>query len=169
MTLEELIKWLGDKRVHLSSDPNLTLKFPYHPKDFEERVYMTGKPTGLWWGCNGEWLEWCSSEMPEWIKPYVYEVTPPERLLKVTTFEEYEAFCDRYVPKGYMLRWDRMPNWGTIAESYSAIEISPYRHERRLEDVWYYGWDCASGCAWRDAKVKLIAVREGEGFKIVGG
>ena len=168
MTIEELIKFVEGRRVHLSAVNRLELKFPHHPESFRKRSRITGKPFGLWWSCGGEWLEWCISEMPEWVHPFVYEVTPPNKLLKITTLGEYLAFNERYVPQGYMLGWYRMPDWeGAVRYDYDGIEIAPYRHERRLEDTWYYGWDCASGCAWGDASVKLIATREGDDWRVI--
>ena len=41
-------------------------------------------------------------------------------------------------------------DWPKVAERYDGIIIAPYQWSRRLDGpMWYYGWDCASGCVWR--------------------
>jgi hypothetical protein len=39
-------------------------------------------------------------------------------------------------------------NWPKVAQDYSGIEICPYQWKFRLNYMWYYGWDVASGCIW---------------------
>lgn len=50
---------------------------------------------------------------------------------------------------------DRRPtvydiDWPRVAEKWQGIIITPYQWSRRLTNhtMWYYGWDCASGCIW---------------------
>lgn len=47
-------------------------------------------------------------------------------------------------------------NYGKVALSYGAMEVTPYLHKRRLSSMWYYGWDCASGCVWEKKAIKKI-------------
>ena len=50
-------------------------------------------------------------------------------------------------------------DWHAVAQAYAGIEIAPYCWSLRFEYefLWYYGWDCASGCVW-----ELSAVRVGQ-------
>jgi hypothetical protein len=47
-------------------------------------------------------------------------------------------------------------NWPAVAAEYDGIIVSPYIWDRRLSGpvrcMWYYPWDCASGCLWRPTK-----------------
>lgn len=53
-------------------------------------------------------------------------------------------------------------DWVKVAESWAGVEINPYLWKRRLNGgMWYYGWDCASGCIWDKraiSEIKLLAV-----------
>jgi len=60
-------------------------------------------------------------------------------------------------------------DWEAVAKRYTGIEIEPYNWERRnsgpnnnysMSMLWYYGWDCASGCVWElDALVSFNGKR----------
>ena len=70
---------------------------------------------------------------------------------------------DQY-PNQYRLHFDNM-NYAKVAENYGGIEVTPYIWEKRLDSMWYYGWDCASGCVWhRDAikEIQLFAFFDGK-------
>jgi len=38
--------------------------------------------------------------------------------------------------------------WGDLKQKYDGLIIAPYQWERRLDLMWYYSWDCASGVIW---------------------
>lgn len=57
---------------------------------------------------------------------------------------------------GRGLRFHDYMNYGKVAEKYGGIEITPYLWEKRLNSMWYYGWDCASGCVWDRSAVTGI-------------
>ena len=49
------------------------------------------------------------------------------------------------------------PDWARVGEAYPGIIIAPYIWSRRLDGpMWYYGWDCASGCVWDPSVVRSI-------------
>lgn len=62
-----------------------------------------------------------------------------------------EAAHARMFPKRYVLT---RINWPAVAEEYDGLVIAPYVWGRRFARnmLWYYGWDCASGCIWRPSK-----------------
>lgn len=53
-------------------------------------------------------------------------------------------------------------DWKAVAKEYDGIEIDPYQYERRFSEgfLWYYGWDCASGCVWRPRGLTFSLVRD---------
>jgi hypothetical protein len=185
---QELIETLnGNRRYHNSTLAELSVIFNGRLNEEQKLMQESlGKPCGLWYAFDGSWLDWCLSESPGWIRPYVYEVIVDEsKTLRITTLEEFAAFEEEYyyVPprfrnieeqfnKEYKLSpilhnsgyFDNRSMFGSIdwlrvAERYGAVEINPYQWERRLNSRWYYGWDCASGCVWSTAYkgVRLVA------------
>jgi hypothetical protein len=122
------------------------------------------KPQGLWYSCGPSWAEWCFAE--EFFSCFgdnIFEITINESLIKrIPNVGEFEAFSSVYgyhqayardlirswQQRGQKWRYDNI-KWHKVAENYSGIEIDPYLCERRLDGgLWYYGWDCASGCIW---------------------
>lgn len=125
------------------------------------------KPQGLWYSCEGSnlgWKEWCEAEdfrIEDLTHGYVLEIDFTQMLV-IRTTEELDAFHDEYnieiIPSIKMRRID----WEAVAKRYTGIEIEPYNWQRRLSQtdvmdmLWYYGWDCASGCIWElDALVSF--------------
>lgn len=117
------------------------------------------KPTGFWVSdedAETSWSEWCASEnYADLSKQPAYEVVLIENhnVLMIESVEALDAFAERFGalsdPYGfgrdrYIIQWDR------VAKEYDGIIITPYQWSRRLhhESMWYYGWDCASGCIW---------------------
>lgn len=110
------------------------------------------KPAGLWYGIGSEWLDWCKSEMPGWVHPYNYVLELDiAKMLIITNLEEFDRFYEEYnfcpCDESSGIRYI---DWKRVVLKYGGIEISPYLWERRLDinSMWYYGWDCASGCVW---------------------
>jgi len=149
----------GDvKRTHVSEKPidALVAKpalLPDHPM----------KPNGFWYEVDGDWQWWCAGEELGWLEGRkLYELTldPAARLLEIRTVAEIDAFHAEYSRPLDGSRYSMYPEWGRVAERYDGIEIAPYLWERRLatEFMWYYGWDCASGCLWnpRGSTVRLV-------------
>lgn len=119
----------------------------------QERDFF--KPHGLWLSVEGpdDWPSWCRSESFNLERlGHVYEITlaPKARILWVRTAEELDEVSEAWSapPMAPTLRsmWLR---WGDMAKVYDGIIIAPYQWERRLGPLWYYPWDCASGCIWR--------------------
>lgn len=142
--------------THYTAKPFKSLRRAKQPDPHADRF----KPSGLWYSVNGEWEEWCASEMPGWIEGgLLYEITlADEKMLRITTLDELDAFHAKHSTPylGQMLTID----WRAVAEEWDGIEIAPYQYKRRhtKDFLWYYVWDCASGCIWRPrgASFKLI-------------
>ncbi len=157
------------RRLHISKDPI--------EKFISKRQRIEMKPTGIWYGFNDSWFDWMMEAGCNWFQPYIYEVVvDEERVLRISNLDEFDEFEDEYgsLP-AYMLRAKNagldfmlpaMPDmmrrlslhidWPKLSKQYSALEITPYQWKRRLESIWYYGWDCASGCIWNRKGLKEL-------------
>ena len=115
------------------------------------------KPNGLWYSVGDEWFQWLLYDMPEWIYDFVFEVEINDRnVLKINNTKTFRNFEKQYLTVdrggGFMI-----PDWKSVANDYSGIEIAPYLSQFRQED-WYYGWDVASGCIWNNKAVKKVSL-----------
>ena len=45
--------------------------------------------------------------------------------------------------------------WGEVAEKHSGIIVAPYSRSRSKTYLWYYGWNCSSGCVWDTSVIRL--------------
>jgi hypothetical protein len=154
--------------VHYSDNPNLKLTRDFYRSfDGQDGVAIAAvagfKPHGLWLSTDTEdgWAEWCRRE-EFGIKPYRYEVTltPGARLKRIGTYTQLKQFTRRYLAStkddvlyGFRLYWDRL-----LDEGYQGILIFPYIYQARLDfnSLWYYPWDCASGCIWDTEAVQKL-------------
>lgn len=140
--------------------------------------YTTGrgmyrmKPVGLWVSYSEEdgWSRWCERNgVYEESLRVVHELEVDEpNLRRVTNLAELNQLTeefgvgDRFYNdlgiEGFCMDWRRM------AEAYKGLMIFPYierewrSHNRNL---WYYTWNCASGCIWDTSAIKSIRVVEG--------
>lgn len=130
------------------------------PQQSSTNRYFGLKPSGFWFEVNGDWRRWCSTEMPQWIRNrWLYTVDDSTcRLLKIKTGEQLNWFHQNYC--NLSQTWEyRCPNWHRLfVKGFDGIEISPYQWKQRLEMMWYYGWDCASGVIWNASKVRIALI-----------
>lgn len=133
------------KRIHIS---NSEINFE------NKQQNLSPKPTGLWYGINDSWLDWCKSEMPHWISknPIFYEIhLNNENILFLKSENDIINFSKQYGrPLNNISGNNYLIDWSLVADEYSGIEINPYQYGCRfnLRTFWYYGWDCSSGCIW---------------------
>jgi hypothetical protein len=154
--LSELVnelKLTDDMRIHMSKT-----SFELEQRTFAQRVTM--KPSGFWYGFGSEWIDWCRHEMPNWTGKYIYGVDVDNiNILRITTHMELMQFSREYQSDvsdtGYRRDAGEAIDWKMVANKYDGIEINPYQFEARMQYMWYYGWDIASGCVWNLKNVKL--------------
>lgn len=162
------------RRLHISGIKSLSLK---KFKDEEQHIDM--KPTGIWYGLGDSWMQWCMSDASGWLQPYIYEfVLDEEKIIKVSNIEEFEKFEEEHqaIRPEFKLLMEHMPtirdahgdgfprmrrlfdqiDWPKLSQTYGGVEIAPYIWKKRLESMWYYPWDCASGCIWNVNAVKEL-------------
>ena len=123
--------------------------------EFEKKLYnevTSTKPRGFWYGIDNSWIDWCSSEMPEWITDFKYEVELDDtNIKKLLTVEDMLKFNREYVIKDKNFNFNMHIDWIRLKnEGWKGIEIPNYFYQLRMNSdfFWYYGWDVACGCVW---------------------
>lgn len=145
---------------HWSPKPDLG---PLH--NSEQRLNEPGqhrsafeKPKGFWVSADGpdDWEEWARGNSFE-IGKYrhrVYLARDANVLLVGPRGSSMAAFRNKWSAEHV---WegssgsrytDIYIRWEDVAKAYQGIIIAPYQWSYRMEENWYYGWDCASGCIW---------------------
>ena len=124
------------------------------------------KPFGLWVSCqgDGDWIEWCEAESWRDYKHATQIVLAREaNILRITNSAKWLEFDRNYVtPSSNDYRPEKV-HWEAVARSYQGIIICPHLGEHRLsmDNMWYNGWDCASGCIWdKEAIARLVPLPE---------
>jgi hypothetical protein len=132
--------------------------------DPDESRYGHMKPYGLWVSVAGEddWPAWCRDNefRPECLAhPHRVDLCDNARILWIDTPDGIDNFHAEYsvaspfdldasFPSDFRFN-QRFINWSVVAKDYDGIIIAPYQWSRRsMGPMWYYGWDCASGCIW---------------------
>jgi hypothetical protein len=138
---------------HYSATPlgELRSMVPQEPREGDSWTFID-KPRGLWVSVDDAWEEWCRENefnVPSLaVKQRVVLKDFEGKLLLLSTPPEILEFQERYglphprIPEHYGIDWAR------VALNYGGIIIAPYQWSLRLDLMWYYGWDCASGCIW---------------------
>lgn len=170
MTLSDWIQMIDaapmEPRVHASATPIEAVDVraigdQWRP-GFVAEFPRPNKPVGLWYGVGSSWLSWCSvNDIRARRIRHLYRVTPPENMLRISTHTEMLDFQAEYgIPEDgpvWKIHWQR------VATNFDGIEIAPYQYAARISGApWYSGWDVASGCVWRGARVEYLGkVEEG--------
>jgi len=147
------------KRNKIDKKSTLTFKKKYIQK---LKAY---KPIGFWYSCYGAWYKWILMEgMGDFLHKYIHKINinpgvltnirnkDKNKLLIINNLKDFDTFNDRYKAERRMRTKHRI-NWKAVSNDYGGIEISPYRSERSLSPLWYYGWDVASGCIWNTQSI----------------
>ena len=155
------------KFIHYSKNPRLHLR---------DSVQTSNgmKPKGLWFSVEGTdslgWKEWCEVEefQLENLRCEIEIVFRVDaNILFLKTEKEIRDFDKKFGKPAFVnagrvypdLTDHRSCDWAAVARKYEGIVIAPYQWRFRLNLLWYYGWDCASGCVWdKDAieKVRIL-------------
>jgi hypothetical protein len=116
------------------------------------------KPAGLWVSVEGEydWKWWCEVEKFRIDRlKYAHEVRLKDdaNILYLKSPSELMRFGEKYPntdPKYAQLEklMSMFLDWTRVKQDYQGVIIAPYQWDCRFELMWYYGWDCASGCIW---------------------
>jgi hypothetical protein len=113
------------------------------------------KPHGLWVSDEDDygWSHWCTAEefaQDSLAYEHLVELAWDNNVLVISTVPELDKFHEQF--KASLGDWEtgnpRWLNWTRVHPLWQGIIITPYLWERRMDYMWYYGWDCASGCIW---------------------
>ena|SRR3990167_3659618 len=143
------------KLLHYSTAP-----FEFDPAmKYNGREGRSDKPAGLWISVEGasDWPEWCEEEKfhLESLK-HISEITlaPEANVLVINSAEMLDEFNTKY---GLEDRFEiRSISWDSVKAGHDGIIIAPYQYARRLDLMWYYTWDCASGVIWNLSAVANV-------------
>lgn len=147
------------KLVHYSRAPVAVARSAAQDDPFHH------KPIGLWLSCDDfepSWRDWCVGESFALENlTHVHDVTlsPKASILRLSSVADLDGF-DETFGNGKDARFDICTiRWADVAQQYQGIIIAPFIWERRLSLMWYYCWDCASGCIWDAEAVSSITPR----------
>jgi hypothetical protein len=156
--------------VHYSAEP-LTALRDVPVQKVDEMDYF--KPRGLWVSddaCENNWRWWCEAEgfrLDALAYAHDVAIKPDANILLLGSSNDIDEFTER---------WHIWPfpgprhsrsyiDWPSLRSRYAGIVITPYIWERRLsmgsgpDAMWYYSWDCASGCIWDVSAIASATLR----------
>lgn len=114
----------------------------------------SGKPVGLWLsddsGDDG-WKAWCEAEdfRPNGFAHHADFDVDLTAVKHLKSEDEILEFSTEFTLKNPKERYQRKAiDWPLVGTQYKGILITPYCYELRFDLMWYYSWDCASGCFW---------------------
>ncbi len=135
------------------------------PFELESRIYeqkLDWKPKGFWFDVDEDWHRWCEGEsfdIEGRKHRYHINIKNPSEILVIAGAHNLDGFTAKYGVERYpdhpSLHGINI-DWPRVAERYRGIIIAPYCWERRMELMWYYGWDCASGVVWDTSAIELL-------------
>jgi len=124
------------------------------------------KPNGLWVSDEDDfgWRAWTTGE--DWgtdslVYEHLVELWTDANVLLIRNVEELDKFHNAF--KARLGPWEHGPprwlDWTKVYPRWQGIIITPYLWERRMDYMWYYGWDCASGCIWDLSAIRTFDVQ----------
>lgn len=120
------------------------------------------KPHGFWLSVDGEqdWRDWCEAEefrLERLRFRHKIELASRAKILHISNPLELINFTNEYRGSHNSYTY-RIIDWNKVANQFDGIIIAPYQWEMRLDfDYgWYYTWDCASGCVWKNEAIQSI-------------
>lgn len=146
-------------RIHMLRTNGKLTKLDLCSRTYLQRA--ASKPTGFWYGIDNSWIDWCESEMPEWVTPHRYKLDiDMSKVLVVDTIEKMRDINKHVVNTDeYFHKFNYDVDWAYFEKKgYKGIEIPRYMYELRMNHdfFWYYSWDVASGCIWDTSIIKSI-------------
>lgn len=152
-----------------------TIMFPtlYHytgssdPIQLFHCVQRTGdfsfKPHGLWVTPDDEynWEWWSRAEqfnVENLTHRFSIQLKPSAEILWIKNSMQLDQFAKEFSKTPSLPGFHDLYaiDWHKVAEKYQGILIIPYIWERRMDTMWYYSWDCSSGCLWDPEVVESI-------------
>jgi hypothetical protein len=148
--------------IHYSAEPMPPLTDPRQSSG--RRI---GKPShGLWVSVesrhNDGWRHWCEDEnfgLDRLTHASEIVLKPKAKPLWIKTAAAVQSLALRYPRQtddvAYVSEIDAV-DWSAVMREWPAIIIAPYQWRCRVDVMWYYGWDCASGVIWDISIIEAV-------------
>jgi hypothetical protein len=91
------------------------------------------------------------------------ELVPNANVLILRSAEEIDRFNAEWTEHGNAGEmFFSYIAWSTLRQKFDGLIVTPYIWDRRLAPncMWYYGFDCASGCIWHPTAIRSITLRQ---------
>lgn len=142
-------------------------EFELKPREYDQsKMYLHSHPNGLWFNVDGKEEEDLRVSFKNskfyhrrTIRPF-YEITlnKNSNILYLNTKEDIFELIKKYPYHRYIhadsfgrkILYSYEVDWFKIKKEYQGVIIPNYHWECVLskDSIWYYGWDCKSGCIW---------------------
>ena len=167
--------------IHFDKEPIELDRTRVYP-DGERDAYF--KPKGIWVSDEDDfgWSHWCSAEQFDsmgLIYEHRIELWPDHNILIMSDVEALDKFHEEYAidilqgkrqgifpgqltasQRRYIEREHRdWLDWRRVYPLWQGIIVTPYLWERRMQYMWYYGWDCASGAIWDLSAIRTFELQ----------
>ncbi len=139
------------------------------------------KPIGFWlsvedYDDDQTWKTWCEAEefgLERLAHRYLVNLSSEAKILHLKTTKDIKDFGLEYQGNDqasfsrFMKERGEEPyayvyeiRWEEVMKKWDGIIIAPYNWDCRFpsETMWYYGWDCASGCIWNLDAIKSFSL-----------
>jgi hypothetical protein len=123
----------------------------------------THKPCGLWVSVGDAWERWCRHH--HWrlerltVKQRIVLKALEGKMLLLNTARAVEDFQAQYEMQPPAITVNLVViDWPRVVRDYAGIVIAPYQPTLRHRFMWYYFWDCASGCIWDTSIIDSVLV-----------
>lgn len=154
------------KLIHFSKEPLISV----YSRPHQPHGCGAFKTPGLWVSDEDSgygWRQWCvDNDFSEVASnfPLIHQteiiLADDVNILRIDSIEGIDRFTSNFVKQADR-RIEVDVDWEAVRALYQGVIISPYQWNRRLDVMWYYGWDCASGVIWDAAAIKeLIPIME---------
>lgn len=131
-------------------------------------LHRGDKPFGFWVSDEDEygWNQWCrNADFRLDDLKYAHHVTlaSDAKILYLSSHNDIDDFTEKYYDRQALKDSGASYfiftiDWPKVATEYQGIIITPYISSQRLltRNLWYNGWDCASGCIWDTSAIESL-------------
>lgn len=169
---KQTLIYLMDNNIH-PSFPKNSRKVLTKMKTSKD-IINDKPPWGCWFYCGIDWYL-TDDAMGSPCSGYVYTfeidnskmlvIKNSRQLLKF--YQQYHVKDDKHLQgvrelyinskhKPRVWKYPYLINWSRVYQDYPGIVICPYLEKNRMEYIWYYTWDHASGCIWNPELISNV-------------
>lgn len=160
--------------LHFSQKPTITRPIETVPQvsDGQSLISMW-KPRGLWVTPEGDehdWSWWARAEnfrLEDLRHAQEVRMRDDARVLHLESPQDMIEFAATYPGRlagtlaAHLGGEYAGIDWQAVSREYHGIIVAPYQWSLRLDHrfMWYYPWDCATGCIWDADAIAAITLR----------